>query len=231
MIAEARVTLDSQFRWFQYHEERANDWKWFREQIIDATKDTTRSLYLDHVSDTLTLGLTHASAKPTTRRSYYLRPWHPSDYASELATLREQVPAGNVCLLHGHTHMPVHVVVVSGDRVAFRPIKYGQPEPLGEGCIAINPGSVGQPRDGDPRAAFAIIDTDAQTVEFRRVEYDRQAVISELYEDSNSWQVPGVLNTLTQRLLTANGGMEGQMYHTIYHAPAWDLDVDPDHRT
>ncbi len=35
-----------------------------------------------------------------------------------------------------------------------------------------NPGSVGQPRDGDPRAAYALVDTEAREVTFRRVEYD-----------------------------------------------------------
>jgi diadenosine tetraphosphatase ApaH/serine/threonine PP2A family protein phosphatase len=35
----------------------------------------------------------------------------------------------------------------------------------------INPGSVGQPRDGDPRASAMIIDTDAQRLEWHRVEY------------------------------------------------------------
>lgn len=36
----------------------------------------------------------------------------------------------------------------------------------------VNPGSVGQPRDTDPRAHYAILDTDAGTVLFKRVEYD-----------------------------------------------------------
>jgi predicted phosphodiesterase len=40
----------------------------------------------------------------------------------------------------------------------------------------LNPGSVGQPRDGDPRAAFAIADLDNQSVEFWRVPYDIGAV-------------------------------------------------------
>jgi predicted phosphodiesterase len=39
----------------------------------------------------------------------------------------------------------------------------------------INPGSVGQPRDGDPRAAFALFDTDERRVECRRVPYDIEA--------------------------------------------------------
>jgi predicted phosphodiesterase len=40
----------------------------------------------------------------------------------------------------------------------------------------LNPGSIGQPRDGDPRAAFAIADMDHQVVEFWRVPYDIEAV-------------------------------------------------------
>ncbi|MDP9245103.1 MAG: metallophosphatase family protein [Chloroflexota bacterium] len=53
----------------------------------------------------------------------------------------------------GHTHVPA----------TFR---------IGDGKVMINPGSVGQPRDGDPRAAFALLDLAAATVDFRRVEYD-----------------------------------------------------------
>jgi putative phosphoesterase len=41
-----------------------------------------------------------------------------------------------------------------------------------------NPGSVGQPRDGDPRSAFAIYDTERNEIEFKRVKYD----IKEVYE-------------------------------------------------
>ena len=36
----------------------------------------------------------------------------------------------------------------------------------------LNPGSIGQPRDGDPRAAFALFDSDAESVTFYRVPYD-----------------------------------------------------------
>lgn len=47
-------------------------------------------------------------------------------------------------------------------------------------CYLINPGSVGQPRDGDPRAAFALLDLDAdgtRTVRFRRVPFDATACL------------------------------------------------------
>jgi predicted phosphodiesterase len=40
------------------------------------------------------------------------------------------------------------------------------------GRVIVNPGSVGQPRDGDNRASYAILDLEALTVEFRRVAYD-----------------------------------------------------------
>jgi diadenosine tetraphosphatase ApaH/serine/threonine PP2A family protein phosphatase len=40
----------------------------------------------------------------------------------------------------------------------------------------LNPGSIGQPRDGDPRAAFAIADLDHQVIEYWRVPYDIAAV-------------------------------------------------------
>ncbi|WP_323191324.1 metallophosphoesterase family protein [Halostella sp. PRR32] len=55
-------------------------------------------------------------------------------------------------LIMGHTHVQGH-------------------EQYEEG-IVMNPGSVGQPRDGDPRAAYAVLDLDALTVEEYRVEYD-----------------------------------------------------------
>ena len=46
----------------------------------------------------------------------------------------------------------------------------------GDSIYLINPGSVGQPRDSDPRAAWALYDSDRQAVELRRTEYDFGAV-------------------------------------------------------
>ena len=43
---------------------------------------------------------------------------------------------------------------------------------LDERRALLNPGSVGQPRDGDPRASGAILDTDAGTMSWQRVPYD-----------------------------------------------------------
>lgn len=55
--------------------------------------------------------------------------------------------------------------------------------PIEDGATyLLNPGSIGQPRDGDPRAAYAIADTDKRTVEFWRTSYDIGAVQTRMLE-------------------------------------------------
>jgi diadenosine tetraphosphatase ApaH/serine/threonine PP2A family protein phosphatase len=71
---------------------------------------------------------------------------------------------------HGHTHLPAIFTDEPGGLRAARP-RPDRAYELGAKCL-LNPGSVGQPRDGDPRAAYAVVDTTAATVTFRRVEYD-----------------------------------------------------------
>jgi putative phosphoesterase len=46
--------------------------------------------------------------------------------------------------------------------------------------LVLNPGSVGQPRDEDPRAAYAVLDTETGELDLRRVEYDIQTVYDEI---------------------------------------------------
>jgi diadenosine tetraphosphatase ApaH/serine/threonine PP2A family protein phosphatase len=70
----------------------------------------------------------------------------------------------------GHTHVPA-VFVTDGARVAWIDPEPGEPVPL-EGVRAIvNPGAVGQPRDGDPRASWATWDTQRCLFVVRRVDY------------------------------------------------------------
>lgn len=73
----------------------------------------------------------------------------------------------SVCF-YGHTHVPV--VYTRDGRVTKRYFDTLKIE-LGKKYF-INCGSVGQPRDGDPRSAYAIYDMGAHTVELRRLEYD-----------------------------------------------------------
>ncbi|ELY35572.1 metallophosphoesterase family protein [Natronorubrum tibetense] len=51
-----------------------------------------------------------------------------------------------------------------------------------DGKLIVNPGSVGQPRDGDARAAYAVLDSEDTSVDLRRVEYDIDRVIQRVEE-------------------------------------------------
>ena len=90
----------------------------------------------------------------------YLFPWLPeSEFKAVLSYVRQDD------LLVGHTHVPM-LKVIEGRRI-------------------INPGSVGQPRDGDWRASYAIIDTEREppdNIEFHRVEYDAEEAARKIIE-------------------------------------------------
>src|SRR5436190_1826534 len=73
-------------------------------------------------------------------------------------------------VLVGHSHVALRVVQ-SDDEVAGGVAPDGTELELGCVRALLNPGSVGQPRDGDPRAAYLLLDLDAQHASFRRVEY------------------------------------------------------------
>lgn len=78
---------------------------------------------------------------------------------------------GSFCLV-GHTHVPV-VFELNEERERTKTLIPPLLEPLelGPHRMIINPGSVGQPRDGDPRASYALLDTEEMIWEFRRVAY------------------------------------------------------------
>src|SRR4051794_14204017 len=77
-----------------------------------------------------------------------------------------------LCLV-GHSHVPTIFAQHSDERIEFMAAQHKQVVQLKPGSRYIfNPGSVGQPRDGDPRAAYAIWDTEAATLRFERVTYD-----------------------------------------------------------
>lgn len=96
------------------------------------------------------------------------------------------------CLV-GHTHVPG----VFTDEPDFYP-----PEDVdgiykleGDDRLIINPGSVGQPRDLDPRASYAVLDEDAMHVEFYRLPYDIETVAGKIHA------IPELSNWLGDRLL------------------------------
>lgn len=77
-----------------------------------------------------------------------------------------------VCFI-GHSHIPVYFSL-DDDNLAERcfPDHRAMLELQPDTRYIINPGSVGQPRNQDPRAAYAVLDTDAMTIRFWRVSYD-----------------------------------------------------------
>jgi predicted phosphodiesterase len=80
------------------------------------------------------------------------------------------------CCFVGHTHLPVIYSLEKGAQFARLVIpEFEQTINLAPRMI-LNPGSVGQPRDRDPRASFAIYDTEANTWVVHRAAYDIPAV-------------------------------------------------------
>jgi predicted phosphodiesterase len=93
----------------------------------------------------------------------------------ELDAVRALKVSNRPLCLFGHTHYPVtfELSADSFDNVGSASGPQAQVQvPMKPGCkYLINPGSVGQPRDGDPRAAYAIVDTKLRRVELYRIRY------------------------------------------------------------
>ena len=84
-------------------------------------------------------------------------------------------------VLVGHSHVALSVSLANSD-LSGTVAPDGTEAPLDAARWLLNPGSVGQPRDGDPRAAWLEIDLDARTARFHRVPYDIERTQSELRE-------------------------------------------------
>ena len=79
---------------------------------------------------------------------------------------------GDLCFV-GHSHVALAAIIRPGERSArMIPLDPNTTLDLQIGRMLVNPGSVGQPRDGDPRAAYAIYDSAKQTVIGHRVAYN-----------------------------------------------------------
>jgi predicted phosphodiesterase len=76
-----------------------------------------------------------------------------------------------ICLV-GHSHVALSFVRRAGELATGEPQRDGTQLDITTGEWLLNPGSVGQPRDGDPRAAWLLLDLDALTASFSRTDYD-----------------------------------------------------------
>jgi predicted phosphodiesterase len=74
--------------------------------------------------------------------------------------------------LIGHSHVALAFVRREGELTTGEPRREGAELDISCGEWMLNPGSVGQPRDGDPRAAWLLLDLDVHTACYRRAAYD-----------------------------------------------------------
>lgn len=92
---------------------------------------------------------------------------------SEMHAVRIFIETDANIILFGHTHLPAIYWIDGRDRVYGEPITGDTTVRLDPKVrYLINPGSVGQPRDRNPEASFALLDTKKGTVQFLRVPYD-----------------------------------------------------------
>ncbi len=148
--------------------------RWTRETATPETMDFLRGL--EPADESQAVALYHASPRDPVWE-YVLWP----DQAAECI----EVQAARVSLI-GHSHVALFFVMPGNGhrnlppgqtaRLAD-PARGAQAGPgtrldLSEGRWLINPGSVGQPRDGDPRAAWLELDTDAWEATYHRVDYE-----------------------------------------------------------
>jgi diadenosine tetraphosphatase ApaH/serine/threonine PP2A family protein phosphatase len=137
--------------------------EWTRAKVSERTMEFLREL--EPQGERADIGLFHAS---------------PRDPVWEYVLSSEQADAGMDAStqrlgLIGHSHVALFFnrPGQSGDdETRGAQASDGAVLDLGQGDWLINPGSVGQPRDGDPRAAWLELDSGAQTACFHRVPYD-----------------------------------------------------------
>jgi diadenosine tetraphosphatase ApaH/serine/threonine PP2A family protein phosphatase len=163
-----------EIEWFNTEARRAIEWTAGR--ISPATRAWLEALPERLELDDMTL--VHGSARNPI-----------AEYVTSTRSARASFSAFTTpYLLHGHTHVPVAWREDGGEVEALGP-RDGSELPLDERRLLLNPGSVGQPRDGDPRASALVLDTEARRVTWHRVRYPIAAV----QDDIRAAGLPGWL--------------------------------------
>jgi diadenosine tetraphosphatase ApaH/serine/threonine PP2A family protein phosphatase len=147
-------------------EQYFNEWgkaaiRWTRQRLTESSRGFLARLPLSEtVPD---VRLVHACASDPGMWHYVM---DAEDAAVEFASFSERL-----CLF-GHSHLPL--IAERSGRVTT--VLAADAVELGEGRrYMVNVGSVGQPRDGDPRASFGLLDTERMTVAVHRTAYDASA--------------------------------------------------------
>jgi predicted phosphodiesterase len=139
---------------------------WTRHRLTDSNRDWLESLPKTSLVVDKDITLVHGSPRNPLWEYIAVR---------EVARDNLELVTTPICL-YGHTHIPVIFRKPwDGLKILEEPLRVDSPVRLTLDRMFINPGSVGQPRDEDPRAAYAIVDLDAMTLTHRRVLYDVSA--------------------------------------------------------
>ena len=149
----------------QFQSQTARLIGWTRLQLSDGDKAWLKNLKPVEVVDGFTI--VHATLHEPERWMYVF------DKLAAAPSLERQ--ATPLCFF-GHTHVPIAFVRDS----MIRGGTYSKIRVEKEKRYFINPGSVGQPRDGDHRAAYVTYQLETGVIELRRVEYDRSATLEKL---------------------------------------------------
>jgi predicted phosphodiesterase len=158
-----RVPLDD------FHHDAAESARWTQNELSDGSREYLESL--EPAGERPGAQLFHGSPRDPVWE-YIL------DEPAVRAAL-EQTTAQLV--LVGHSHIPIALRLEDGN-LAGGLAHGGSDLQLEDNRWLLNPGSVGQPRDGDPRAAYALLDTGEGRVQFRRISYDIARTQAEIRE-------------------------------------------------
>ena len=176
---DAAATGGTEIDWFNPEARAAMEWT--RQTISETTRAWLAALPQRRIESDFTL--VHGSPRDPT--------W---EYVTSAALARAGLSAiSTEHGLHGHTHIPIAFTEVDGRMRTLVP-RAGNTVALGEGRTLLNPGSVGQPRDRDPRASYLVLDLAAKTATWGRVAYDTEAV-------GASMRTAGLPARLADRLL------------------------------
>jgi predicted phosphodiesterase len=134
--------------------------RWTQATIRPDTRDYLERLEPVNLDEEV--GLFHASPRDPIWE-YVLSPLQ--------AELCLDIQAHRICLI-GHSHVALSFSRRDGASATGETRSDGSVLDLSEGEWLLNPGSVGQPRDGDPRAAWLELDLDRATAHYHRIEYD-----------------------------------------------------------
>jgi predicted phosphodiesterase len=134
--------------------------QWTQDTISGETLAYLKGLQPTHLEESV--GLFHASPRDPVWE-YVLSPLQ--------AELCLDVQEHRVCLI-GHSHVALSFWRYPGASATGQTRAADETLDLTDGEWLVNPGSVGQPRDGDPRAAWLELDDEAWTATYRRTEYD-----------------------------------------------------------